>query len=154
MVQRLVIGEPYRMRRILAFIDPWADPQGIGYQVIQSRIAIGSGSLTGLGLGAGLQKEGFLPGTENDFIFCVLGEELGLLGSLAVLGLFALVLWQAWTVVRRARVTLLMVLPQRGQGWPAWPCTARKSRTSTSMASPTRWRRVSMAAASSSRMAV
>jgi cell division protein FtsW len=101
--QRLVLDVPYRMRRVMAFLDPWADPRGAGYQLIQSKIAIGSGGLVGRGLGAGLQKAGFLPGADNDFVFSILAEELGLAGSLAVVVLFLLLLYEGLRVVLRAR---------------------------------------------------
>ena len=88
----LIAGEAYRRRRILAFLNPWADPQGSGYQIIQSYLALASGGLAGLGIGGSLQKLFFLPNAHTDFIFAILGEELGLIGTSAVLGLFALFL--------------------------------------------------------------
>jgi cell division protein FtsW len=102
-IQRLVIQVPYRLQRIAAFLDPWRDPQGSGYQLIQSKIAIGSGGPLGRGLGAGLQKEGFLPGADNDFIFSVIGEELGLIGCVLLMGLFAFFLYECLKVIFRAR---------------------------------------------------
>jgi cell division protein FtsW len=102
-LQKLIIGVPYRLQRVLAFIHPWRDPQGTGYQLIQSKIAIGSGGALGRGLGAGVQKAGFLPGADNDFIFSVIGEELGLLGALAIIILFVALVWMALKVVTRAR---------------------------------------------------
>lgn len=103
LLQRLVLGVPYRLQRVLTFLDPWSDPRGSGYQLIQSKIAIGSGGLFGLGLGAGHQKVGFLPGAGNDFIFSILAEELGLMGSLLVIALFLFILWEGLKVVTRAR---------------------------------------------------
>ncbi len=103
LLQRLIFDVPYRMQRLLAFMHPWRDPRGAGYQLIQSKIAIGSGGLFGVGLGAGHQKAGFLPGAGNDFIFSVLAEELGLIGSLAVVTLFLFVLWECLKVVMRTR---------------------------------------------------
>jgi len=100
---KLVMGEPYRARRILAFLNPEADPLGAGYQIIQSTIAIGSGGLTGLGAGAGMQKAGFLPGTDNDFVFAVLAEEFGFIGCVIVIAVFMLILWEALKVVMRSR---------------------------------------------------
>jgi cell division protein FtsW len=91
-IQKLIFEVPYRFQRVVAFMDPWSDPRGSGYQLIQSKIAIGSGGLFGRGLGAGLQKAGFLPGADNDFIFSVIGEELGLIGCLAVICLLKVVL--------------------------------------------------------------
>lgn len=102
-VQKLVLDVPYRLQRLLAFLHPWADPQGSGYQLIQSKIAIGSGGVLGRGLGAGLQKAGFLPGADNDFIFSIIGEELGLVGCLVVVLLFGCLLWECLKVVLRSR---------------------------------------------------
>jgi cell division protein FtsW len=83
-----LVMEPYRLRRITSFIDPWKDPQGSGFQLIQSFISIGSGGLTGLGLGESKQKLSFLPASHTDFIFCLVGEELGLIGATLVIALF------------------------------------------------------------------
>lgn len=83
-----LLKEPYRLRRITSFIDPWADPQGSGFQLIQSLIALGSGGLTGQGLGEGRQKLAFLPEIHTDFIFAQIGEELGFLGAISVVVLF------------------------------------------------------------------
>ncbi|WP_193318982.1 putative lipid II flippase FtsW [Nonomuraea phyllanthi] len=82
--------EPYRMARIGAFWDPWADAQGAGYQAVQGQIAMGSGGWFGLGLGSSRQKWSWLPHGESDFIFAILGEELGLMGTLMVVALFGL----------------------------------------------------------------
>ena len=75
---------PWRLKRLVTFLDPWADQQGAGFQVVQSLIAIGSGGLDGLGFAQGKQKMLFLPFAHSDFIFAVIGEELGLVGALAV----------------------------------------------------------------------
>jgi cell division protein FtsW len=90
----LVARSPYRMKRILAFLDPWAHRHDVGYQISESLMSIGSGGVLGLGLGDGRQKLFFLPEAHTDFIFSIIGEELGLLGVLLVLGLFAVVLWR------------------------------------------------------------
>ncbi|GGO75464.1 putative lipid II flippase FtsW [Nonomuraea cavernae] len=82
--------EPYRMARISAFLDPWADAQGAGYQAVQGQIAMGSGGWFGLGLGSSRAKWSWLPHGESDFIFAILGEELGLMGTLVVITLFGL----------------------------------------------------------------
>lgn len=84
----LLIAKPYRMQRIRAFLDPWADPQGDGYHVIQSLCGIASGGWWGQGLGLGVQKHGYLPAAHNDFIFAVICEELGAAGGLAIIGLY------------------------------------------------------------------
>lgn len=96
------ILEPYRRERILAFMDPWRDPLGNGYQVIQSLIALGSGRWFGVGLGASRQKWSYIPNAHTDFIFAILGEEMGLLGTLAVLGLFAFLAYLGLSTARRA----------------------------------------------------
>jgi cell division protein FtsW len=93
-------AEPYRRARIFAFLNPWADPFNTGYQTIQSLIAIGSGGLFGVGLGASRQKWLYIPNAHTDFIYAILGEETGLLGTLVVLGLFAFL---AYLGVRTAR---------------------------------------------------
>ena len=82
--------EPYRWRRIVGFLDPWADPYGNGFQLVQALIAIGRGETFGVGIGASIQKLFYLPEAHTDFIFAVLAEEFGLLGVVAVLGLFLL----------------------------------------------------------------
>lgn len=90
----LLIFVPWRLKRLVTFLDPWADPQGAGFQVVQSLIAIGSGGSNGLGFAQGKQKMLFLPFAHSDFIFAVIGEELGLVGALAVVAMFALFLWR------------------------------------------------------------
>jgi cell division protein FtsW len=89
-----VAHSEYRLRRIFSFLDPWADPQGAGHQIIQSFLAFGSGGIFGRGLGEGRQKLLFLPERHSDFIYAVIGEELGLIGALAVLALFLIILWR------------------------------------------------------------
>ncbi|MDF1563824.1 MAG: putative lipid II flippase FtsW [Deltaproteobacteria bacterium] len=98
----LVVATPYRMRRVLAFLDPWATRDDAGYQVAESLISIGAGGVTGLGLGDGRQKLFFLPEAHTDFIFSILGEELGLLGVVAVLLLFGLIVWRGLRAAYRA----------------------------------------------------
>jgi cell division protein FtsW len=90
---------PYRVRRLVAFLDPWSDPQNAGFQVVQSLIAFGSGQFWGRGLGEGRQKLFYLPEAHTDFVFSVIGEEIGFLGALAVLGLFGVI------VLRGLRLT-------------------------------------------------
>lgn len=90
----LLIFVPWRMQRLITFLDPWADPQGSGFQVVQSLIAVGSGGPNGLGFAQGKQKMLFLPFAHSDFIFAVVGEELGLVGGLAVIAIFGLFLWR------------------------------------------------------------
>jgi len=86
-----LIRAPYRWRRILAFVDPWRYSQDIAFQLVQSLIAFGSGGVAGVGLGESKQKMFFLPAAHTDFIFALIGEELGFLGAVAVLALFAVV---------------------------------------------------------------
>jgi cell division protein FtsW len=84
----LALAEPYRRTRMLTFLDPFKDSSNAGYQISQSLIALGSGGLTGVGLGAGRAKWNFLPNAHTDFIFAIIGEELGLIGCFLVMGLF------------------------------------------------------------------
>ncbi|WP_261133906.1 stage V sporulation protein E [Bacillus sp. Marseille-Q3570] len=90
----LIISAPYRIKRITSFLDPWSDPLGSGFQIIQSLYAIGPGGLLGLGLGQSRQKFGYLPEPQTDFIFAILAEELGFIGGSLVLLLFGLLLWR------------------------------------------------------------
>lgn len=94
----LAITSSYRMKRLMAFTDPWADPFDTGFQLTQSLIAIGSGSWNGVGLGASVQKLFYLPEAHNDFLFAILGEELGLVGVLAVIALYSYALWRAFAI--------------------------------------------------------
>ncbi len=89
-----VAHKAYRWRRIVAFLNPWSDQDGAGYQIIQSFLAFGSGGVFGRGLGEGRQKLLFLPERHSDFIYAVIGEELGLLGALAIVVLFFVILWR------------------------------------------------------------
>jgi cell division protein FtsW len=93
---------PYRMRRILGFWDPWADPYGDGFQLTQSLIAIGTGEWTGLGLGGSVQKLFYLPEAHTDFIFAVIAEEFGLVGSLVMIALYGVLIWRAMAIARAA----------------------------------------------------
>ncbi len=93
---------PYRLRRITTFVDPWADPRGGGFQIIQSWLALGSGGLFGRGIGESKQKLFYLPESHTDFIFAVIGEELGFLGALALLTLFVVLIWRGLRVGVRA----------------------------------------------------
>lgn len=98
----LVALEPYRLRRVTTFLDPWKDATGDGWQVIQSLYAIGSGGLFGAGLGDSKQKFLYIPEPHNDFIFSILGEELGFLGCVVVLILFAIFIWRGILIAMRA----------------------------------------------------
>lgn len=91
---------PYRMRRLLGFWNPWADPFGDGFQLTQSLIAIGTGEWTGLGLGSSVQKLFYLPEAHTDFIFAVIAEEFGLVGSLVMVSLYVLLVWRIFAIAR------------------------------------------------------
>jgi len=98
----MVWREPYRMERILSFRDPWADPMDTGWNIIQSLLAIGTGGLFGLGLGSSRQKFFYLPEQHTDFIFAILSEELGFLGSSVTVLLFFLLAWRGFRIALRA----------------------------------------------------
>jgi cell division protein FtsW len=98
----VALFSPYRRARVLSFLDPGAHSSGSGYQVVQSLIGLGSGHLVGLGLGSGRQKWGYLPNAHTDFIFSVVGEELGLIGCIAVLGLLGCLAWFGLRTAARA----------------------------------------------------
>ena len=99
----LIVAEPYRMKRLLAYIDPWSSPKGEGYQLIQSYYALGSGGLFGVGLFGSRQKYLFLPFSESDFILSVIGEELGLFGVASVLALFVVFLTEGARTAVKAK---------------------------------------------------
>jgi len=101
-VVAMLVFVPWRMRRMISFLDPWQDPRDKGFQVVQSLIAVGSGGLDGLGFAQGKQKMFFLPFAHSDFIFAVIGEELGLFGALTVVAMFALLLWRGLRAALRA----------------------------------------------------
>lgn len=98
----LVIVEPYRMDRIKGWLDPWSDPSDTGYQVIQSLFAVASGGLFGLGIGQSRQKT-FIPESYNDIIFAIICEELGLVGAIVVILLFALLIWRGTKIAMTAK---------------------------------------------------
>jgi len=95
-VAYLAVSAPYRMKRIFSFLDPWADPLGTGYHIIQSLYALGSGGFFGVGLGRSRQKLYYLPEPQNDFIFAIIGEELGFLGALTIMLLFFILIWRGF----------------------------------------------------------
>jgi cell division protein FtsW len=96
-----VTGASYRLRRVFAFLDPWADPRGAGFQIIQSYLALGGGGLAGRGLGESKQKLFYLPEPHTDFIFAIVGEELGFVGAVCTVGLFGLLLWRGIRIALR-----------------------------------------------------
>ena len=94
----LIAVEPYRLERLITFFDPWKDPQGSGYQATQSLISIASGRVFGVGLGNSVQKFGFLPEQTTDMITGIIGEELGLIGLLVLLALYAALAWACFRI--------------------------------------------------------
>jgi cell division protein FtsW len=100
-----LLHSPYRIKRLTAFLDPWADPAGSGYHPIQSMLAVSQGGLTGRGLGNGIQKFGYLPEDTTDFIFAVICEELGIAGAAVIVGLFLVILWIGLGIVRDCKDT-------------------------------------------------
>jgi cell division protein FtsW len=101
----VLVAAPYRRRRLLAFWDPWADPLGDGFQIIQSLVAVGSGGLFGRGLMAGVQKLFYLPEPHTDFIYAVISEELGLIGATVILLCFCVIAWRGLRIAARAEDT-------------------------------------------------
>ena len=98
----LVMTSEYRRRRVFAFLDPWSDPLGTGYQMIQSMTAVGTGGIVGRGLMGGVQKLFYLPEPHNDFIYAVISEELGLAGATVVLACFGVIIWRGLRTAVRA----------------------------------------------------
>ncbi len=98
----LAVSAPYRLARITSFSDPWADPYGTGFQLVQSLIAFGRGGIFGVGLGNGIMKYFYLPESYTDFILAVIGEELGMIGVWALILLYALASWRIYRIGRRA----------------------------------------------------
>ncbi len=94
----LVIVAPYRLQRVTAFLDPWGDPYNKGFQLTQALIAFGRGEWSGVGLGNGIQKQFYLPEAHTDFLMAVVGEEFGLVGTLAVIALFAFLVYRAFRI--------------------------------------------------------
>ncbi len=90
----VISGKSYKARRITAFLDPWADASNTGFQAVQSLLALGSGGLFGRGLGKSVQKHFYLPEPQNDFIFAIIGEELGFIGGVVILLLFMILIWR------------------------------------------------------------
>jgi cell division protein FtsW len=98
----VVMATEYRRQRVMAFLDPWSDPLGSGYQMIQSMIAVGTGGVFGRGLMGGVQKLYYLPEAHNDFIYAVIAEELGLIGATIVLACFCVITWRGLRTAMRA----------------------------------------------------
>lgn len=98
----LLFRVAYRRKRMMAFLNPWADKRGTGFQIIQSFVALGSGGLFGVGLGQSRQKLFYLPASHTDFIFSIIGEELGFIGTASIVILFGVFVWQGMKVAFRA----------------------------------------------------
>lgn len=105
-----MLAKPYRRKRLLAFFHPWEDPRGVGFQIIQSFLALGSGGLVGVGLGRSQQKLFYLPESHTDFIFSIIGEELGFLGTSAVVILFMVFIFAGMVVVFRSKNFFLQLV--------------------------------------------
>jgi len=101
-VPLLIVAEPYRLARLMAYLDPWASPKGEGYQLIQSFYALGSGGWFGVGFFNSRQKFDFLPFAESDFIFAVIGEEIGFIGCIFVLSIFVVLVYQGFKIAKNA----------------------------------------------------
>jgi cell division protein FtsW len=99
----LLIHVGYRLRRLASFLDPWRYESDAGYQIVHSLMALGSGGVTGAGVGKSYQKLFYLPEPHTDFVFSVLGEELGLVGVCLVMGLYIMILWRGIVVAMKAR---------------------------------------------------
>ncbi len=113
----LGMAEPYRRERLLSFMNPWADADNTGYQVVQSLVGMGTGRFTGVGVGASRAKWGFLPNAHTDFIFSIIGEELGMVGSLIVIALFAAFALVGIRIALRARDRYGMLLAAGITSW-------------------------------------
>lgn len=105
-----VIAKPYRVERLVTFLHPFNDPDGAGYHMIQSMVAVANGRVFGRGLGFGLQKFGYLPADRSDFLFAVICEELGLVGAAVVIVLYLGVIWAGWKIVRNEPRTALRLV--------------------------------------------
>lgn len=99
----ILIREPYRLRRIISFLDPWKDPLGNGFQLVQSFIAFGSGGITGVGIGGSKQKLSYLPESHTDFIFSIIGEEFGFIGISIIIALFVLIFFRGFSIANRTQ---------------------------------------------------
>ncbi len=115
-----IVSSAYRMKRVMAFMDPWADHLDSGFQLVQSLIAMGRGEWFGVGLGSSIQKLFYLPEAHTDFIFAVLGEELGFVGSFAVILLFGLLVWRAFQMGKAAERLNLRFYSLLAYGLGVW----------------------------------
>jgi cell division protein FtsW len=118
-VTLLAVAEPYRLQRITTFLHPNLDPQGAGYHTIQGLYALSSGGIFGVGLGQGPSKYGWVPNANTDYVFAVVGEELGLLGCAVVLGLFALFTYSAMRIALRSKDPFVRLVASGAAIWIA-----------------------------------
>lgn len=116
----LILFSSYRLQRVTAFLDPWADVEGSGYQLAQALIAFGRGEWFGVGLGSGIQKQFYLPEAHTDFLMAVIGEELGLVGTLAVILLFAYIVMRAFAMAAEAERSGYRFASYVAQGLGLW----------------------------------
>jgi cell division protein FtsW len=116
----LAVSAPYRMARITAFLDPWADPYDSGFQLTQSLIAIGSGQWFGVGLGGSVQKLFYLPEAHTDFVFAVIAEEFGLVGSVLLIGLFVILISRALGIARESAAIGRLYQANLAFGFAIW----------------------------------
>ena len=116
----LVLSSPYRMQRILGFMDPWADAYGKGYQLSHALIAFGRGEWFGVGLGASVEKLHYLPEAHTDFLLAVIAEELGFVGVFAVMGLFVWLVFRAFAIGRQAALQERHFAALSAQGIGIW----------------------------------
>ena len=116
----LIAFEPYRMRRVVAFMNPWEDPYGKGYQLTNALIAFARGEWLGVGLGASVEKRGFLPEAHTDFILAIIGEEFGFVGVLLLIICYAWLVWRAFTIGKQARDLELFFGAFVAQGVAIW----------------------------------
>ena len=116
----IAVTSAYRLKRLTAFLDPWADPFNSGFQLTQSLIAIGRGELFGVGLGSSVQKLFYLPEAHTDFVFAVLAEELGLAGVIVTLALFIVLAWRAFHIARQAAEAGLPFQAYFAAGFGLW----------------------------------
>ena len=116
----LAITSPYRMQRIIAFMDPWADAQDSGYQLTQALIAVGNGGISGVGIGESVQKLFHLPEAHNDFIFAVLAEEMGLIGVAILLISYFIFIWRCFDLGNRAQLQQMKFAQNIAYGCGIW----------------------------------
>jgi cell division protein FtsW len=116
----ILVAAPYRLQRLVAFLDPWSDPLGKGYQLSHSLIAFGRGEWFGVGLGASVEKLMFLPEAHTDFLLAVIAEEIGLVGVLVVLALFVWILFRTYAIARQAMLLSRPFAALTAQGIGVW----------------------------------